>query len=163
MNRIGLYLSLVSLSACGAKDPAGETDEPADPTVDTEEPSDTDVEAPSACAVLVPYAGTYLVTGPPTGDEQRGEPTGAHVRGTVVIGADCAIDYDDGITFGADEITAVYDRTEQDFDRRVQVSYGADDNGPVVNVYLTDDLAVYEIQYRHNDDGTNLRVLVEPE
>lgn len=120
----------------------------------------TDIEAPASCDLLLPYVGTFTVTGEATEDIQRGFTTAPHTRGTVIVGADLGIDFDDGITFGPTDITVCYDRTAQDFDRRIQVSYGADDSGPVINLYLDASLAVTEIQYRHNNAGENVRVLV---
>ncbi len=158
-----LLTCALSLTAC-ASDPKEETDET--DAADTDTTGDTletdDPEAPSDCAALVPYSGTYDVLGTPTGDEHREPVTAEHARGTVIIGADCAVDYDQGLTFTADEVQEVYDRTTQEFDRRVQVSYDADDNGRVINVYLTDTLEPSEIQYRHRDGGVNIRVLVGP-
>lgn len=118
-------------------------------------------EAPADCSILEDYVGDYTVTGPATGEEQRGESTAEHMRGTISIGADYSIDFDTDISFGPIDIVTCYDRTAQDFDRRVQVSYGADDNGEVINIYLTDSLEVEEIQYRHNTASENVRVLVE--
>lgn len=164
-----LTLAAVACLTLGCGD-AGDDDhdhdtDDTDATDETDDTNDTDatddIEAPSGCEVLSPYAGTYTVTGTPTGDDSQGPVTGEHERGTVVIGVDCAVDYDDGLTFTPADVQAIYDRTEQEHSRRVQVSYGADDDGPVINVYLTDALEVYEIQYRHRDDGVNLRVLVE--
>jgi hypothetical protein len=112
-----------------------------------------DIEAPSAREALVTYAGACTVSGAPEADEHRGAVTGEHARGTAIIGADCSVDDDDDIAMSADASTAAYDRIAQEFDRRVQVSHGADDDGPVVNVDLTAALDAYEIQYRHNSDG----------
>lgn len=120
-----------------------------------------EIEAPSSCAILEPYVGKYKVTGPPTDNEHRGSSTAEHERETVEISADFAIDFDKDISFEPTDITTCYDRTKQDFDRRVHVSYGADDNGEVINLYLNEDLEVVEIQFRHYDGGANIRVAVE--
>jgi hypothetical protein len=120
-----------------------------------------DPEAPASCALLEDVVGTYTVTGPASGNDHRGASTADHDRGTVAVGADFSIDFDTDRAFPADTITTCYDRTTQDFDRRIQVSYGADDDGPVINFYLSADLEVEEIQYRHNADGENIRVAVD--
>ncbi len=129
-------------------------------TATTETTATTDIEAPASCDLLLDHVGTFTVTGEPTEDAHRGFNTASHTRGTVIVGADLGIDFDDGITFAPTDIAVCYDRTTQDFDRRIQVSYGADDDGPVINLYLDAALAVTEIQYRHNDAGENVRVLV---
>ncbi len=164
---VGMFwLTMVLMAvACGGDD--GETapkDDAttADAVTDTATPDEdtTDIEAPASCDLLLPYAGTFTVTGEATEDIQRGFNTGSHTRGTVIVGDDLGIDFDEGIAFAPSDIVVCYDRTTQDFDRRVQVSYGADDNGPVINLYLDASLAVTEIQYRHNDASENVRVLV---
>jgi hypothetical protein len=119
-----------------------------------------DPEAPSNIDVLTAYAGTYSVTGAATGNPQRGASTGAHQRGTVTIGSDGGVDFDTGTAFTAVQARTVFDRRNQDFDRRVQVSYDADDSGRVINVYLDAQGQVTEIQYRHSNAGINIRAAI---
>jgi len=120
-----------------------------------------DVEAPASCNIIAGLVGSYAVTGEPTGDTQRGENTAAHQRQSVSVASDYAVDFDTGILFGASEITDCYDRRNQDFDRRIQVSYGADDDGPVINFYMATGDVVDEIQYRDRNQNINVRVLVQ--
>lgn len=122
---------------------------------------DGDVEAPASCSILEAYVGSYSVTGVPTENTHRGEPTAQHDRGTVIVGEDLSIDFDTSVSFSADEISTCYDRTNQEHDRRIQISYGVDDNGEVINLYLDSALEVEEVQFRHNESAINIRVLVE--
>ena len=80
----------------------------------------------------------------------------------MVVSADGAIDFDTGLAQPAKSISVCYDRTKQDTDRRVQVSYGANDNELVVSLYLTAAGVVDEIQYRKRTKNVNVRVLVGP-
>jgi hypothetical protein len=171
--RYSLFLPLLVAIACsgGESEPSG-GDGDGDSTGDGDtgdgdtgdgDAGDGDVgsEAPADCAILDDVVGEYTVIGPPTENAQRGESTAEHQRGSISIAADYSIDFDTGIAFGPLDITACYDRTTQDFDRRIQVSYGADDNGEVINVYLNDALEVEEVQFRDNANSINIRVLVE--
>jgi hypothetical protein len=119
-----------------------------------------DPEAPSNIDVLTTYAGTYSVTGAATDNPQRGTSTAAHQRGTVTIGADGSVDFDTGTAFTAVQARTIFDRRNQDFDRRVQVSYDADDSGRVINVYLDAERRVTEIQFRHSNAGINIRAAI---
>lgn len=119
-----------------------------------------DPEAPSNIDVLTTYAGTYAVSGTATDNPQRGMSTAPHQRGTVSIGSDGSVDFDTGIRFTAVQARTVFDRRNQDFDRRVQVSYDADDSGRVINVYLDAQRNVTEIQFRHSNAGINVRAAI---
>ena len=111
---------------------------------------DDDYEAPSSCKPLLdPLVGSYPVT---TVNE------GTHDRSSVLVLPSGTIDFDSDRRLEASEIVVCYDRTMQDHDRRVQVSYGADDDAPVVNLYLTADLTVSEIEYRHRNENVSIRV-----
>lgn len=110
-------------------------------------------EAPASCEpLLTPLVGEYEVT----------DPSAGHTRGTIRIEGSGAIDFDEDVAFTGADIEVCYDRTNQDFDRRVQISYGADDDGPVINVYLDEELVPTEIQFRQNDEGIDVRVPVGP-
>ena len=123
--------------------------------------TDAGSEAPASCLPLLqPRAGTYPVTGPASDPSSRGASTASHQRGTVVVAADGAIDFDTALAQSAKAISVCYDRTSQSTDRRVQVSYGANDDDLVVNLYLSSAGAVEEIQYRHRAKGVNVRALV---
>lgn len=150
---LALTASSFTLSACGEA-----SDDGANGGSNSNDP-----EAPASCDLLSSVTGSYTVTGEPTENEHRGPSTAAHTRGTITVDDSFAIDFDEGIAFTGADISACYDRTNQDHDRRVQVSYGADDNGQVINFYLTANGEVDEIQFRHNDEGVNIRVLVSGE
>jgi hypothetical protein len=120
-----------------------------------------DVEAPASCSIIAGLVGNYAVTGEPTGDEGRGAITAAHQRQSIAVASSFDVDFDTGIAFDATEITDCYDRRNQDFDRRIQVSYGADDDGPVINFYMATGDVVDEIQYRDRNQSINMRVLVQ--
>lgn len=123
--------------------------------------AETNSEAPAACQPLLqPRAGVYPVTGTAVDPVARGTSTASHQRGNVVVAADGAIDFDTGLAQTAKAITECYDRTKQDTDRRIQVSYGADDNALVVNLYLSAAGVVEEIQHRDRANNVNVRVLV---
>ncbi|MCO7189079.1 MULTISPECIES: hypothetical protein [unclassified Pseudoalteromonas] len=96
-------------------------------------------------------AGEYRVTG-----------TG-HTRGTVVIGSDGAIDFDTGITYAQSDITRIDDRTGPELEEpRIQVNYGQDDDGPVINLFLSQDrMQITSIQYRIRSEGVDVMVTVE--
>jgi hypothetical protein len=151
-----------ALTACSS-DPGG-SDASSPATGDSSTTvSDAGSEAPSSCPPLLqPRAGTYPVTGPANDPASRGATTASHQRGNVVVAADGAIDFDTGLAQPAKSISVCYDRTKQDTDRRVQISYGADDNELVVNLYLTAAGVVDEIQYRNRNQNVNVRVLVGP-
>lgn len=121
-----------------------------------------DIEAPASCSILAAVVGSYTVTGAPAVDDnpQRGFNTADHQRGTIEVATDFAIVFDTGTAFAGRDIAACFDRTNQDFDRRIQVSYGADDDAPVINIYLDGERAPVEVQFRHNTDGINVRALV---
>lgn len=118
-------------------------------------------EAPASCSMLDDYVGEYTVSGAATGEDQRGESTADHMRGSITIEADYSVDFDTDISFAGTDIMTCYDRTTQDFDRRVQISYGADDSGEVINLYLDDAHEVVEIQYRHSAESVNVRAAID--
>lgn len=102
--------------------------------------------------LVVKYAGTYNVVAS----------SGTHTRGTVVIGTDLSVDFDTGVAFTEDDIDVIYDRTFIDGEPRVQLSYGADDDADVINLYLSADLsAVVQIQYRNNNQSIDVRADVQ--
>lgn len=120
----------------------------------------TDPEAPASCDILSSVVGNYTVTGEPMENGHRGVNSSEHQRGTVMVGDDYGIDFDEDTAFAGADIATCYDRTNQDHDRRIQVSYDSDDSGRVINLYLTADGDVDEIQFRNGNEGVNVRVLV---
>jgi hypothetical protein len=125
-----------------------------------EEPLDP--ELPSNIAVLTAFAGTYSVSGTATDPVSRGSATRDHARGTIIISANGAVDFDSGISFTAADIGAIYDRRnicdfEPQFDRaacRVHVNYDADDSGRKLEIYLDlDKSTVLEIRYQDGQGG----------
>jgi len=119
-----------------------------------------DYEAPVDCLLLSDFVGTYGVTGEPTENTHRGENTASHQRNTIVIDSELGIDFDTGIAFGPKDYTTCYNRLSQEHDRRIQASFGADDDGPVINLYMATGNTVDEIQFRNRNEGINIRVLV---
>jgi len=110
---------------------------------------DEDPEAPSEVKILIEYAGTYNVA---NGAE--------HTRGTIIIGQDGSVDFDEGVSFKPSQINAIYDRRMVEHDRRVQVNYDANDSGEVISVYLDSSNIVTEILYRYRTEGISRQVPV---
>ncbi|RZM71845.1 hypothetical protein C3B51_22420 [Pseudoalteromonas rubra] len=101
-------------------------------------------------ALVTARAGEYTVTG------------AGHSRGTVIIGADGAIDFDTGTSFAPSDIVAIFDRTNLEQEKRIQINYGADDDGPVINLFLSVDAsAITSIQYRIRSEDVDVMVTVE--
>lgn len=110
-------------------------------------------EAPSELAIVFDYAGTYDVVE---------ETTGTHDRKTITIGEDGSVDFDTDISFAASDVQAVYDRIECCL--RIQLSYGADDDGEVVNLFLNDAAdALASVQFRHRNAEIDIEVTVSPQ
>ncbi|EWH10408.1 hypothetical protein DS2_08043 [Catenovulum agarivorans DS-2] len=102
--------------------------------------------------LVVKYAGSYNVTAS----------SGTHSRGTVSIGTDLTIDFDTDVAFTEDDIQNISDRTFIQDEPRVQLSYGADDDADVINLYLNADLtAVIQIQYRNRNQSIDVRADVQ--
>ncbi|KMT65163.1 hypothetical protein [Catenovulum maritimum] len=102
--------------------------------------------------LVIKYAGTYNVVAS----------SGTHTRGTVTIGTDLTVDFDTGVAFTEDDIEIIYDRTFVDGEPRVQISYGADDDADVINIYLNTELtAVIQIQYRNRNQSIDVRADVQ--
>lgn len=115
---------------------------------------DDGMEAPSNClSLLEPLVGSYLVVNEVV-----------HDRGTIVVREDGGIDFDENTSFEPGDIEACYDRLSQEHSRRVQISYGFDDDGPVINLYLPSGHSaesVRFIEYRHRDIGVEVRAAVQ--
>lgn len=113
-----------------------------------------DSELPSSCGDLIePLAGTYTVI-----DDSL------HYRGTITIDESGAVDFDEHTSFEGTDIESCFDRLSQEHDRRVQISYGFDDDSSVINIYLPSGSRaedVEAIEFRHRDLGIELRSEVE--
>ncbi|WP_125779221.1 hypothetical protein [Pseudoalteromonas rubra] len=101
-------------------------------------------------ALVTSRAGEYRVTG------------SGHSRGTVIIGSDGTIDFDTGTSFAPSDIVAIFDRTNLEQEKRIQINYGADDNGPLIKLFLSADAsAITSIQYRISSEDVDVLVTVE--
>ncbi|QTL37383.1 hypothetical protein [Pseudoalteromonas viridis] len=101
-------------------------------------------------ALVTARAGEYRVTG------------AGHSRGTVIIGSDGTIDFDTGTSFAPSDIVAIFDRTNLEQEKRIQINYGADDNGPLIKLFLSADAsAITSIQYRISSEDVDVLVTVE--
>jgi hypothetical protein len=98
-------------------------------------------------------AGTYTVTG---------TTKGAHSRGTVTIGDNGLVDFDSGVTFLRSQIVVIYDRLFITNEPRIQISYGADDDAEVINLYMVpgNTSLLQSVQFRHNNASIDVRVTV---
>lgn len=84
---------------------------------------------------------------------------GTHESKTVVIDADGNVTFDGEIMFAAGDIVAIFDRIA--VDRRIQINYGADDDGDVILIFLNEALdAVERIVYRNRTAGIETDVTV---
>ncbi|MCG7534226.1 hypothetical protein [Pseudoalteromonas sp. OOF1S-7] len=101
--------------------------------------------------LLTAKAGEYKVVGE------------GHSRGTVVIGSDGAIDFDTGISYTPSDITGIDDRTGPQLEEpRIQVNYGKDNDGPLINLFLSQDRAqITSIQYKNTAENADVMVTVE--
>ncbi|KZN55463.1 hypothetical protein [Pseudoalteromonas luteoviolacea] len=104
--------------------------------------------------LITGFANTYSVTG-----------TG-HSRGTVVIESNGTIDFDTSVSYDSSMIVAIFDRrrgtdgTVLD-EPRIQVNYGADDDGPVIMLFLNENLdSIKMIRYRHINEDMQVDVTV---
>ncbi len=127
------------------------TDDMVDDQENTDDNNENNSEGPSELSIVIPFAGTYNVIN---------DTESLHSRGTITIGSDGSVDFDTDISFSAADAQAVYDRIE--CCHRIQISYGADDDGEVINLYLNDtDDAVTSIQFRHRTATIDTTVEVE--
>jgi len=83
---------------------------------------------------------------------------GSHTRNSVTILADGSIDFDTGVIFPLIDIQTIYDRTFILAEPRIQLSYGANDDEDVINLYLDDNGAIAYIEYRNRNNGTLIKV-----
>ncbi|AOT08291.1 hypothetical protein [Pseudoalteromonas luteoviolacea] len=104
--------------------------------------------------LITEFANTYTVTG-----------TG-HSRGTVIIESGGTINFDTGLSFDTSMIVAIFDRRRdssgQPLDEpRIQVNYGDDDDGPVIMLFLNEDLeSIKMFRYRNINEDMQVDVTV---
>ncbi|MCF6442495.1 hypothetical protein L1077_24000 [Pseudoalteromonas luteoviolacea] len=104
--------------------------------------------------LITGFANTYSVAG-----------TG-HSRGTVVIESNGTIDFDTGVRYEPSMIVAIFDRRKGTDgtaleEPRIQVNYGADDDGPVIMLFLNEDLETIKMfRYRHINEDMQVDVTV---
>lgn len=105
--------------------------------------------------LVTALAGTYPVTG---------VLRGSHTRNTVSITANGGIDFDAGTTFLRSQIQTIFDRLFIQDEPRIQVSYGSDDDGEVINFYMVpgNTSVIQSIQFRHRNESVDNEVTVGP-
>lgn len=91
--------------------------------------------------------------------------SGSHSRNTIMINDDGSINFDTNVQFSANQIQIIYDRTHITAEPRVQISYGADDDAEVINLYLTpgDTSKLAAVQFRHTASSIDIQVDVSAE
>jgi hypothetical protein len=103
--------------------------------------------------LVTALAGTYPVTA---------VTSGSHTRDSVTIGADGRGDFDTGIAFTRSQIMVIYDRLFITSEPRIQISYGADDDGEVINLYMVpgNTSVLQSVQFRHRNASIDVEVEV---
>lgn len=97
-------------------------------------------------------AGTYTVTD---------TASGTHSRGTIIIDSDGNIDFDTGLVFSVSDNPAVFDRLFIEDEPRVQLNFGADDDGPAIMLYFSPTSGeLIQIQYRNRNESIDVRANV---
>lgn len=119
---------------------------------------------PVGVALLGTCEGTYNIVGTATNPLSRGTDN-SPVTGTVVINSNGDVQIGESITLPAANAASIFDRTTQDFDRRVQANYDAElqDSGPRLDLYIDATGIIQELRYGRPDDSGFLitRVLLE--
>ena len=98
-------------------------------------------------ALIANCAGTYTVTA---------TTTGSHTRGTIIIGSDGSVDFDTNLSFAASPEPAVFDRLFIEDEPRIQVNYGTDDDGPVIQLFFSSTGVLERISYRNRNDSVEV-------
>lgn len=99
--------------------------------------------------LVTAFANTYTVTGD------------GHSRGTVIIESNGTVDFDTGVSFDASMIMSIADRRNIENEPRIQISYGADDDGQVIQLFLNTDLqSIKMIQYRYRTENIDVTTTV---
>lgn len=97
-------------------------------------------ELPSGNDLISTCAGTYNIA--------FMQDDASHARGTITIGTDNSIDFDDGIVFNAADINVVYDRIS--CCNRIEIWY---DNGDKIFLFRTDKGKLRNVHYQP-DEGS---------
>lgn len=127
-----LFIFTFGLGACGLTDDDGADESNVD-----------------GLSLLVNLAGTYDVTD---------AITGTHNRNNLTITTAGNIDFDAEISFSATQIQTIYDRIS--CCSRIQVSYGADDDFEVINLFIDGSQNLERVQFRHRNENINVEVNV---
>lgn len=88
---------------------------------------------------------------------------GTHNRGTITIGSDGAVDFDTDISFAASPPPTVFDRLGVEGAARIQVNYGADDDGPVIQLFFSAEGTLTQISFRNRNDSIEIVANVTPQ
>lgn len=115
------------------------------------EVQDTSTGIPNLDLVLQ-FIGTYNVEAV----------TNSHDRGTLTILDDGSVDFDTATIFPAENIVAIFDRTNIQDEPRIQINYSENDDGQVIQLFLSQDLSTLErvqFRYRQNNFETTLAVI----
>lgn len=106
---------------------------------------DNDGGAVTGVQLVANCAGTYNVTD---------ASAGFHPTGQIFIDTTGRVDFDGTNVFTAGQIVAVFDRLFIDDEPRIQINYGADDDGPVIQIFFTPGTTTVErISYRNRSAG----------
>ena len=99
----------------------------------------------SGVQLLINCAGTYNVTD---------ASAGFHPTGVVIIDETGGVDFDGENVFTADQVMAVFDRLFIEDEPRIQVNYGADDDGPAIQLFFAPGtMTVERISYRNRSEN----------
>jgi hypothetical protein len=104
-------------------------------------------------ALISNCAGNYTVTS---------SATGTHNRGTITIATDGAVDFDTDINFPASPAPTVFDRLSIEGAARIQANYGTDDDGPVIQLFFSQDGTLTQISYRNRTESVEIVANVAP-
>lgn len=107
---------------------------------------------PVGIALLGTCAGTYTIVGTPTDPLSRGMDN-APVSGTVIISSNGNVQIGESVSLLGTDAASIFDRTTQDFDRRVQANYDAQlqDSGPRLDLYIDAAGTIQELRYGRPD------------
>lgn len=108
---------------------------------------DNNSGAITGLGLLGSCAGTYTVTS---------TDTGTHSRGTIVISEDGSVDFDTDLNFPASQAPTVFDRLSIENAARIQANYGADDDGPVIQLFFDSMGVLVQISYRNRTDSVEI-------
>ncbi|KID56999.1 hypothetical protein JF50_14110 [Pseudoalteromonas luteoviolacea] len=79
----------------------------------------------------------------------------------MIIESNGTVDFDTGVSFDASMIMSIADRRNIENEPRIQISYGADDDGQVIQLFLNTDLqSIKMIQYRYRTENIDVTTTV---